>query len=211
MDVLSIIMQAILDFIENLPDEVVEDARQLHGHLAPGIILGFKMAQRAFRDIQTGLVDGDVIMLTSETTKCLPDAFLATSRYLFTKEGWGMYCRTYDVGKLAVQVTVNHEDRFRLVLDEACWQERWPELHAWAFINASGSHAQESQLTDRMREIDIDRAFLQRPFRKAVKAEFKGKQLEICPECGESTSRQSMVEVDGRLVCKTCVFFEKEG
>ena len=200
-------MQAMIDFIEAIPDEVVEDARRLHGHLAPGIILGFKIAQRALRDADP--VEGDIVMLTSETTKCIPDALLATSRYLFAAEGWSVYCRTYDVGKLAVQVTVNHEDRFRLVLDEAYWLDHWPELHAWAFTNASGSH-EAGGITDLMRDIDIDGSFLQRPFKKVVKLEFKGKQLEICPECNEATSRQSMIEMDGRLVCKTCAFFEKE-
>ncbi len=198
-------MALIQDMIHHFPREIVDDAVRLHKHLAPGIILAFKMALRALQEI--GSIDrDDIIVLTSETTRCIPDGLQTISRHMLVNGGFHVFTRTYDVGKLSIQVTKNYKDLFRLVLNEDYLAEN-KDLHAWVYL------PKESQLDlDGIRkvmwDIDIEKAFVTKPFTKHVKAEFKGKNVVKCAICGESTSRTSMVEQDGKVVCKTCAFFD---
>jgi formylmethanofuran dehydrogenase subunit E len=184
----------------------VDDALKFHGELAPGIILGFKMAMRALEEIEPS--EEDSIVLTSETTRCIPDALQAVSRYLLVNGNYHVYTRTYDVGKLAIQVTKNHEDLFRLVLTDDYVQNN-SALEAWAFLGKDKQVPAE-EMRDVMWNIDIEAAFVKKSFVKRVKPEFKGKNVMPCPVCGESTSKLSMVEIDGQLICKTCAFFQSD-
>lgn len=192
--------------VEELPGEIVEDAIRLHKHLAPGIILGFKMVQRALKEVQPG--KEDVVILTSETTRCIPDGIQAIGRYLLLNGGYHVYLRTYDVGKLAMQVTVNYKDSFKIVLADDYLQEN-KEFYAWVFLTKDKQLPLE-ELRDVMWSIDIDRAFTLQRFKKRIKKEFKGKNILFCPDCGEATARNSMILYKDRLVCKTCAFFEKD-
>lgn len=189
---------------DSFPEEIVEDALKFHGELALGIILGFKIAVRALKEIDPSVDDS--IVLTSETTRCIPDALQAVSRYLLMNGNYHVYTRTYDVGKLAIQITKNHEDLFRLVLSDEYVQNN-PALNAWANLGKDKQVSAE-EMREVMWNINIDDAFVKKPFVKRVKPEFKGKNVLPCPACGESTSRLSMVDVDGQLICKTCAFFQ---
>ena len=193
--------------IENFPQEIVDDAIRLHRHLAPGIILGFKMALFALKELAPK--PGDVVILTSETTRCIPDGIQALARYLLVHGGYHVYLRTYDVGKLSMQVTINHEYKkdFRIVLNEDYLEEN-KEFYAWVYLDKD-KQLELDALRDVMWEIDLDRAFTKVKFKKKIKPEFKGKQIIDCPSCGESTSKLSMIEHKGKLTCKTCVFFDR--
>lgn len=186
------------------PQPVIDDAIRLHGHLAPGIILGFKMGMHVLELVRPS--PGDTVILTSETTRCIPDGLQVMARHLLVNGGYRVYTRTYDVGKLAIQVTVNKKDLYRVVLDEAYVRDH-PDLHAWVHLD-KGQQLPLEDLRAMMWTVDHRAAFARKPFAKRIKAAVKGKQVEPCPSCGEATSRLSMVRDGDRMTCKTCAFFE---
>ena len=114
------------------PQGVIDDAVRLHGHLAPGIILAFKMGMWVFEHVNPA--PEDVVILTSETTRCIPDGLQAMARHLLVNGGYHIYTRTYDVGKLSIQVAVNKKDLYRLVLSEDYMQEH-QDLYAWVYLD----------------------------------------------------------------------------
>lgn len=192
--------------IESFPQEIVEDAIRLHKHLAPGIILGFKMAMRALKELAP--VEKDIITLTSETTRCVPDALQAVGRYVLQHGNFYLYFRTYDVGKLSIQATKNYKDQFRLVLNDD-YLEKNKDFYAWVYLDKD-QQRDLNEMRGVLWKININEAFDVVPFKKTIKPEFKGKQVIKCPVCGESTSRLSMIEHEGKITCKTCVFFDNK-
>ncbi len=191
--------------IRAFPREIVDEAIKMHGHLAPGIILGFKLALRALKELQPPKEDN--IIFTTETTRCIPDGLQCINRYLSQVGRYHVYHRTYDVGKLAIQVTKNHEDLFRLVLNET-YVKQHPIVNAWANLGTF-KKLPPKEVEDAMWAVDLDQGFLKKPFKKKIKASVKGKEIVDCPVCGERTLRLSMVLHDGQYVCKTCAFFQK--
>jgi formylmethanofuran dehydrogenase subunit E len=195
----------MIKLLAHFPREIIDDALKLHGHLAPGLIIGFKMALRALKEVH--ITKDDALMLTSETTRCVPDGMQAVSRYLLLHGGYHVYHRTYDVGKLAIQVSLNHEDLFRLVLDND-YVKKDPVFNAWA-NHGKGNTMPAKKIEDTLWNIDIDKAFIKKPFKKIVNVPIEGKDIVACPGCGEQTTRLTMVQHDGKLVCKTCAIFKK--
>ncbi|OLS13008.1 MAG: hypothetical protein RBG13Loki_3368 [Promethearchaeota archaeon CR_4] len=116
------------EMIHVFPPEIINEAVKMHGHLAPGIIVGFKLVLRALKELQPE--KEDIIILTSETTRCIPDGLQSLSRYLLLNGGYHVYHRTYDVGKLAIQVSQDHEDLFRIILNNDYVQNN-ATLDAW--------------------------------------------------------------------------------
>ncbi len=191
--------------IASFPQEITDDAKDLHGHLAPGLIIGFKLALRALKELQPS--KDDVVMLTSETTRCVPDGLQAVSRYLLGHGGYHVYFRVYDVGKLAIQVSVNHQDQFRLIINND-YIVNDPVLNAWANKSKGEKPCAES-IQDALWGIDIDKGITKKPFKKVMKGHIEGKEIVACPDCGEQTTRLTMVSHDGKVVCKTCALFQK--
>jgi formylmethanofuran dehydrogenase subunit E len=195
----------IAAMIASFPKEIIDDAKNLHGHLAPGLIIGFKLALRALKEIQPS--KDDVVMLTSETTRCVPDGLQAVSRYLLVHGGFHVYFRVYDVGKLAIQVSVNHQDRFRLIIDND-YIVNDPALNGWA-NQGKGEKIPAKEIQDALWGIDIDKGITKKPFKKVMKPNIEGKEVVACPGCGEQTTRLTMVPHGGKVVCKACALFEK--
>ncbi|NMC04074.1 MAG: hypothetical protein GYA24_02620 [Candidatus Lokiarchaeota archaeon] len=194
------------DLITQIPKDVIDDATRLHGHLAPGLIVGFKLAQRALKEVRP--VKDDVVMLTSETTRCVPDGLQAVCRYLLVHGGLHVYFRVYDVGKLAIQVSKNHEDLFRLIVNNDYVQSD-PVLNAWT-NQGKCDKIPAKKIQDALWGIDIDKGIIKKPFKKVMKPDIEGKEIVTCPGCGEQVTRLAMLSKDGMTACKTCMLFQKE-
>lgn len=193
--------------IEAFPKEIIDDAVKLHGHYAPGLIIGFKLALRALSELHP--MNDDIVMFTSETTRCVPDGLQAVSRYLHARGGFHVYFRVYDVGKLAIQVANNHEDQFRLIIDND-YMKRDPVLNAWA-NQGKGDKIPAKTIQEALWGIDIDEGITKKPFKKVVRRDIEGKEAVACPGCGEQTTRLTMVRHEGKMVCKACALFQKPG
>ncbi len=193
------------EMIQVFPQEIIDEAVKMHGYLAPGIIIGFKLALRALKELQPQ--KEDIIMLTSETTRCIPDGLQTLSRYLSLHGGYHLYHRAYDVGKLAIQVSKNHKDLFRIILNEEYVKSN-VILNAWANLGRVRElDAKHVQVV--LWDIDLDKGFLKKPFEKNIKANLAGKAAVDCPVCGERTTKLTMILQNGQYVCKTCAFFQK--
>ena len=195
----------INEILHHFPQEITSEAVKMHGHLAPGIIVGFKLALRALKELQPE--KEDVIILTSETTRCIPDGLQSLGRYLLLNGGYHVYHRTYDIGKLAIQVTKNHKDLFRIILNED-YVKKNATLNAWVNLG-NPCKLPAKEITDALWNIDLEKGLLKKPFMKRVKAGLTGKEAVDCPGCGERTTRLTMVLQDGIYLCKTCAFFQK--
>ena len=189
----------------HFPQVIINEAKKLHGHLAPGTIVGFKLALRALRELKPN--PEDIIILTSETTRCIPDGLQCLSRYLLLNGGFHVYHRTYDVGKLAIQVSKNNQDCFRLILNDSYIREN-KTLNAWVNLGM-GIMLDQEQLQNELWNLDLDAAFNKKSFKKLLKPNLRGREAILCPICGEKTTQLAMIAQDGKLICKICAFFVK--
>ncbi len=191
--------------IKNIPQETLDEAIKLHGLYAPGMIIGFKLAQRALKELQPR--PEDIITLTSETILCIPDALQCLGRYLLLNGGFHIYSRTFDMGKLSIQVARNQKEFFRLVLNDTYIQEN-EILNAWANLGG-GMKLDQEKLQKAMWNMDLDAAIIKKSFKEIPEADLAKKEIVTCPVCGEKTALPSMVVEDGKTMCKICKYSPK--
>ena len=195
----------IEELIRNFPQEIIDEAVKVHGFLAPGLIVGFKLGLRALKELQPD--SEDIIVFTSETFLCIPDALQCMSRYLLLKGGYHVYPRTFDMGKLAIQIFKNQEACFRLILNENYIQKN-EILNAWAYLG-TGMKLDQKKLQKELWNVDIEAAITKKPFKEMLEADLAKKEIISCLVCGEQTALPSMVVQDGKTLCKMCAYLAK--
>ena len=207
-------MKSIEELISKTPDEILAIMKDIHEHLAPGLILGIKMILFGLKQIS--IIPEDRILITSESVRCLQDANFALCNYLNQENNWRVYPKVHDVGKLAIQINKNQFRKyngsdfvnFRVVLNPEKLKQ-YPKVYDWAY--------QQERIKIPLNELlesihnTPDEIFEIKPFSGKITdlCHKYSKHLVNCPECHEATEFMSLVEFQGRKICRVCAFFEK--
>jgi len=174
----------------------VKLAEMLHGHLSPGVVLGFRMGQIGLEKL--GLSRGDKrLFAVVETELCLADGVQASigctpgHSSLFVK----------DFGKLAVCIARSDtKEGVRLSLKHGPLP---PMVEEWVMRKRKFSHEEEEKIAKEM--LHMDEAFFQiewvavEPFSK-----FEEAGIVKCDMCGEWVVETKTVKAAGRTVCRAC-------
>jgi formylmethanofuran dehydrogenase subunit E len=194
---------------EILESEDFRRCEAFHGHVCPGLAIGFKAAQAAMARLNETRAADEEIVAVVETDACCVDAVQVLTGCTFGK---GNFIHK-DHGKMAftffsrtsgdgVRVSMSprtsspdpeHAELLKKVVadtaDEA-EQARFHELHF--------------QRACRILETAADRLFVFEPVNMAMPPKAKMEPSQPCARCGEATMPSKMERVDGQTVCRGC-------
>ncbi|MBU1156239.1 MAG: TraR/DksA C4-type zinc finger protein [Proteobacteria bacterium] len=161
-----------------------------HGHLCPGLLIGYRAAQAASQALDLGKSEDEELVTIAENNSCSVDAF---QQMLSTTFGKGnLIWRDY--GKQAFTVIdrqKNRAVRVSFIGDRLKHKGSDGNVDRQAFAKELLSAPQESLF--KVEEIDVE-----------PPAEAVIEKSIICARCGEPTQASRTVELDGKLLCRPC-------
>ncbi len=197
-------------------DEILATAVDMHGHKAPGLVVGIRMIQFGLSQLE--ISPEDKVTITSETTRCLQDAGFSVCHHLINTRGWRIYSKVFEVGKFSIQVSKNWEwgkagedaCLFRVVLEEEVIQEKYPLFWQWAYHHEEKKTPLEILLANIEEARDDHTIYAIKPFSGQKRAHIftAPKDLLICAQCGETMNNADAVEEGGQSICRLCAVFE---
>jgi formylmethanofuran dehydrogenase subunit E len=179
-------------------DEDVELAEKLHGHLAPGIALGVRMARIALRRLRTRRGSKKLIAI-SETARCLADGMQAATGATL---GHGN-ALVENYGKLALTVgRVDTGRGYRVALRRDAWRHS-PLLKKWMMREGKLTRDEERQLASVL--LGLGEEFLEvTPVKIELSSFFENSSIVRCPRCDEHVPEALVVSENGTRVCRSC-------
>ncbi|MCB2190982.1 MAG: TraR/DksA C4-type zinc finger protein [Deltaproteobacteria bacterium] len=172
-----------------LPEQL-KQAVAFHGHLCPGLLIGYRAAQAASQALDLNKSEDEELVTIAENNSCSVDAF---QQMLSTTFGKGnLIWRDY--GKQAFTVIDRNQDRAVRV----------------SFIGDRLKHAGPDGKVDR-------EAFAKDLLNAPQEELFKVEEVDVeppaeavieksitCARCGEPTQASRTVELGGKLYCRPC-------
>lgn len=194
---------------KKIPEQIIKTAEDIHGHMSPGLATGFKIILFGLNQIT--ITPQDKIVIVSENVRCLQDAAFSTSNFLIQTNNWRIYPKTYDVGKMSIQIYKNYDrhtgngELFRVVIEPEKVKP-YPYFYNWLYQLEKEKAPMDKLLEDIYRAPD-EEIFKILPFSGKMTdlCHMMNKNLVQCPECGEFTEKATFLEDK----CRICAYFEK--
>lgn len=166
-------------------------AREFHGSIAPGIIIGGFMVDAASRYLPPGRLY-DVIC---ETVECIPDAV-----QLLTPCSVGnRWMRIIDVGRFAMAFYDKQTGEGVRVFLDIRKLERWPVVKDWFLKLKPKGQQDRSTLFSQIREAGSQICTLEKiTVSLTSQGKKHGKSVSVCPVCNEAYRSE-----DGEI-CPAC-------
>ncbi len=187
----------------------IEDAERFHGHMCPGLALGYRVAVEAMNALGCGRAEDEELVAVVENDSCAVDAIqvvcsctFGKGNLIFRDHGKHVYT-LYDRRRgRGVRLSVEWPDR-----------EEDPEFDRLreAVSSGEGSRDEEEAFWLKMRE--RSEAILEAPAStfltieeaaEAPPAQARVEPSEPCDQCHEPTMVSRLTEVDGRRLCRPC-------
>lgn len=172
----------------------LELAETIHGHRAPGVVLGVRMGKIAYEHLDTD-IRGKGLTGIVETKVCLPDALMAVAG---TTPG-NMNLIVYDIGKLAITLArFETREGYRVALrSEAAKLDE--DLESFMHRKGKLPHEAKDKLVEMFLEMSrewfrVDKVKLTLPLRS------EKRPILECVSCGELQPQGYMI--DGK--CRIC-------
>jgi formylmethanofuran dehydrogenase subunit E len=180
-----------------------------HGHLCPGLSLGFRASQAGMEWLDSERASDEEVVAIVETDACCADAVQVITGCTFGKGNF-IY---KDHGKMAftfLNRSSGKAVRFVLKSDTVPRHPRHLELiKKMQSASASESERNEFEKLHRERSIEI----LEAPIEALFKAQELNIELpprakiepsEACEDCGEPTMASKLSRVNGLMLCRSC-------
>ena len=180
-----------------------------HGHMCPGLSLGFRASRSGMEWLKTERAADEEIVAIVETDACCADAVQVITGCTFGKGNF-IY---KDHGKMAFAFLNRHSGkgiRFVLKSDTVPHKHRHLEL----IEKIQSDTASESE-RDEFKKLHRERSF--EILEKPIEALFNVQELNIdlppkariepseaCQGCGEPTMASKLGEVNGKMLCRSC-------
>ena len=189
--------------------EVFQKCIDFHGHLCPGLSIGFRASQSGMEWLKTERAKDEEIVAIVETDACCADAVQVITGCTFGKGNF-IY---KDHGKMAFAF-LNRDSgkgiRFVLKSDTVPRKQRHLELiKKMQSDTASESEQSEFKKLHRERSFEI----LEKPIEELFNVQELDIELppkakidssEPCEDCGEPTMASKLSEVNGLMLCRSC-------
>ncbi len=175
-------------------DEIAKLAVELHGHLAPGIVLGLRMSNIALEKL--GATRGSrKLIAVSETYRCLADAMQAATGCTL---GHGN-AFVHDYGKLAITLgRADTKNGIRIALKKDAHRHS-QLMKKWMLRRPNLTHAEEEELVRQLLQLE-EKYFDIKEVKLNLKTEFNTSKIAACSRCGDLVPEDSTI---GGL-CKPC-------
>lgn len=173
----------------NLPEDL-KRAQEFHGHICPGLMIGWRAAQAAAKALDLKASQDEELVAVVENDSCSVDAFQALLSTTFGKGN----LKWLDHGKQVFTVidrNKNRAVRVSFIGDRKKHQKPDGSMDREAFMDELLNAPQEELFE--VREVEP-----QPPQEARIEPSLN------CARCGEPTQKSKMVEVGGECLCRSC-------
>lgn len=177
---------------------MIEFASKLHSHLSPGLALGIRMAEIAYKKLGVNF-RGKGLVGVAETSMCLPDALQVVigttpgNRNLIVK----------DYGKLALSVVrFDSKEGYRVTIKKEAVHKS-DLMHKFLLREGKLNKEEEKKLVEEFLELDEDFFDIQK-IKLIIPVGRTSEPIVDCEKCGELQPSDYMVYVDGKRFCVVC-------
>ncbi len=201
-----------MDAREIVESEDFRKCAEFHGHICPGLSIGYRAAKVALERLREERAEDEEIVAVVETDACSADAVQVLTGCTFGK-GNLIY---KDYGKVALTLfSRGTGEGVRVVLRP---EAALPDEAHFALLRRVMSGEADEHEEKRFRElhfqkscdvltIPTDELFIVKPVKTELPAKAKIERSELCAVCGEPTMSAKLAAVGGRKICREC--FEK--
>ncbi len=180
-------------------EEYAEMARQAHGHMCAGQVLGLRLAIHGCRllglDDPTG-ADRKRLVTYVEIDRCATDAIGVVTGCRLGKRA----LKFRDFGKMAATFCDLQENRAVRVVARESSKQRAREMYP----DVGDKNQQQMRAYREMSESELfEWRWVRVPIGPEDMPGYKEPRV-VCAECGEGISFKREVEVDGRILCRSC-------
>lgn len=181
-----------------------------HGHLCPGLSIGYKAAKLAMARLEEVRAADEEVVAVVETDACSADAVQVLTGCTFGKGNF-LY---RDHGKMALTLFSRNSGRGLRVSVKPGAFEPDPE-HRTLLQKVMQGLADEGE-RKRFKELHFQRScdvlempddqlFLLEEVQEEMPAKARIEPSEPCSRCGETAMRSKLEMVDGQAVCRSCL------
>lgn len=183
---------------------------EFHGHVCPGLSMGFRAAQAALLKLKENRAQDEEIVAVVENDACYVDAVQVLTGCTFGKGNF-IY---KDKGKMALTLFSRKTGKgVRVVIKAGAFS---PDETHMALMRKVMSGKADAEETDRFHALHLERSYniLDMPEDelftiKNVTMELPAKAQiepsEPCSRCGEPTMLTKLEEKGGRKICRDCL------
>ena len=186
-------------------NELLDFAARLHSHLSPGVALGLRMAEIAYKKLGVNF-KGKGLVGVAETSMCIPDALQVVAgttpgnRNLIVK----------DYGKLALSlVRFDTKEGYRVTIKKEA-AEKSELIRKFLYRLGKLTRDEEIQLSDQFLALG-EESFEIRKVRLRIPVGGKKEPIVECEVCGELQPADYIIESAGKKICMACgegVYYE---
>jgi formylmethanofuran dehydrogenase subunit E len=181
-----------------------------HGHVCPGLSIGFRAARAALDRLREKRAADEEIVAVVETDACSADAVQVLTGCTFGKGNFIFR----DYGKMAVTLLSRNTGRgVRVAMKPGAFKPDAEHLALIKKITGGAETAEEHKRFEELHfkrtcnilEAPVDRLFTISSVEMELPARARIEPSEPCARCGEPTMPSKMKIVDGQKVCRGCL------
>ena len=195
---------------EIMKGEEFQRCAQFHGHVCPGLSVGFRAAKVAMERLKEARAEDEEIVAIVETDACSADAVQVLTGCTFGKGNF-IY---KDYGKVALTLLSRKTGegvRVAMLQSPATPQKEHFELLQKVMRGDASQEEREhfqalhSQRSSDILEMPTDKLFSVEKVKAELPVKARIEPSEPCDRCGEPTMRSKLLDKDGQRVCRGCM------
>lgn len=184
--------------------------KEFHGHVCPGLSIGFRAAQAALERLKENRSEDEEIVAIVENNSCYADAVQVLTGCTFGKGNF-IY---KDHGKMALTLlSRNTGQGVRVALRPGAFA---PDETHLSLLRKVMSGKADQEETERFHAIHLKRScdlldmsdddlFVVKPVKMESPDKARVEPSEPCGRCGEPTMRTRLEDKDGLKLCRVCL------
>lgn len=194
---------------EILNSEDFKKCEDFHGHVCPGLSIGYRAAKAGMTWLKENRSEDEEIVAIVETDACSADAVQVLTGCTFGKGNF-IY---KDYGKMALSLLSRNSGRgIRIVIKNGAFKPDEEHLALIQKVIKDEITEDERKRFDELHyrrsceilEMPINRLFDMRPVSTDMPKKARIEPSEPCARCGEATMKSKMETVEGEKVCRGC-------
>lgn len=190
------------------PAELIQDTIAFHGHVCPGLAIGIRVVELAFREL--GTPEETQMVAVSETDMCGVDAIQFLTDCTLGKGNFLLH----DYGKMAFSFFDRNTGKgFRAVLDFDGRSEDYAEMRGLMGRDAAGTASDgelerlemlRADMKDFYMTADLDALFTVNPIESNPPRPAAVLESLTCAKCGELVMESRSRRFGGKTYCIPC-------
>jgi len=195
---------------EILDSEDFKRCEAFHGHVCPGLSIGFRAARAAMERLREDRAEDEELVAVVETDACSADAVQVLTGCTFGKGNF--ICRDY--GKMALTLLSRNTGRgVRVAMKPDAFRPDGEHMALLQKVIRGDATAEERKRFEElhfkrtcdMLEATEEALFTVTPVTLDLPARARIEPSQPCARCGEPTMPSKMETVGGQKVCRGCL------